>query len=91
MFLALDERRPGGSPNVVELQGQQKRFVFDPGARTVSYGMKSDSGHILEFKKPLSPGFGRHQVVMTWDYQKGEAQLSVDGSYEKRKIANGRE
>jgi energy-coupling factor transporter transmembrane protein EcfT len=91
MFLALDELQPSGSPNVVELKGAQKQFVFDPVGRTVSYQMKSNSGHTLEFKTRLSPVVARHRMVMTWDYQKGEAQLAVDGTYEKRNASKEQE
>lgn len=77
IFIALPETREG-KPNIVGHQNDQRRFLYDPVSRKVSFETRTKSGRLVKLEQPM-PALkeSAHRVLISWNSTGGI--LGVDG------------
>jgi microcystin-dependent protein len=80
MFFALPLLRPDGSPNLLVMANNRRRFSFDGGSRSISFTTTTSTGNLKTISHALPDGSYETIVIgCLWDDQKDEVKLIVGG------------
>jgi len=81
MLIALPLRRPDGSPSLLVMTNNKRRFSFDGASRSISFTTTASMGSLRTISHAL-PG-GSYEAIAIgclWDDQKDEAKLIIGGN-----------
>ena len=80
MLIALPLRRPDGSPNLLVMANNKRRFSFDGASRSVSFMTMTSAGSLKTIKYTLPDGaYDAIVIGCVWDESKDEARAIING------------
>ncbi len=80
MLFALPLLRPDGSPNLLVMTNNKRKFSFDGGSRFISFTTTTSIGNLKTISHTLPDGSYEAIVIgCLWDDQKDEAKLIISG------------
>jgi hypothetical protein len=80
MLIVLPLLRPDGSPNLLVMTNNKRKFSFDGGSRSVSFTTTTSTGSLKTISYALPDGSYEPIVIgCLWDNQKDVAKLIIGG------------
>jgi hypothetical protein len=80
ILIALPLLRPDGSPNLVVMTNNKRKFSFDGSSRAISFTSTTSTGSLKTISHALPEGsYGAIVIGCLWDDQKDEAKLIISG------------
>jgi hypothetical protein len=81
ILIALPLLRPDGSPNLLGMTNNKRKFWFDGSSRAISFTTTTSTGSLKTISHALPDGSYEAIVIgCLWDDQKDEAKLIINGN-----------